>query len=194
VHRYNFNTTRIGSVSGTTTWTHDAYHRQGVPYPAAALTQRYRPGVQDNLRSRQALAPQARVAPSAPRAPAVSARPATPSSPLARSAPAPAPRAGGPATRALAPTAPAARAAAPPAASYRPPERMGNRQVSPDVGNRSRSAFGGIENGQTARAHTDHGYASLGPSRSSAAPSRPSGGSHAPASHGNSGGGGGKKR
>jgi hypothetical protein len=44
-------------------------------------------------------------------------------------------------------------------------DRMGSRQVPPNNPSRGRSAFGGIENGSAARAHTDHGYSSLGPGR-----------------------------
>jgi len=53
-----------------------------------------------------------------------------------------------------------------PAAARQPGERMGNREVPPNNPAGNRSAFGGIENGQAARAHTDHGYSSLGPARS----------------------------
>ncbi|HMC61582.1 MAG TPA: DUF3300 domain-containing protein [Candidatus Solibacter sp.] len=54
-----------------------------------------------------------------------------------------------------------------PAAAAQPGERMGNRMVPPTPNNPTgnRGAFGGIENGQAARAHTDHGYSSLGPAR-----------------------------
>jgi uncharacterized protein DUF3300 len=47
-----------------------------------------------------------------------------------------------------------------------PNERLGNRDVAPDIATRNRSAFSGIENGNTARLHSEHGYSSLGPSRS----------------------------
>ena len=60
----------------------------------------------------------------------------------------------------------APRTVAPPASSYRAPERLGSRQIAPNVPNRNMSAFGGIENGGTQRAHVEHGYSSLGPSRS----------------------------
>jgi hypothetical protein len=52
VHRYNFNSTHLTNLSGTTTWSHDVTHRQGVPYPSQALTERYRSGVRENLNSR----------------------------------------------------------------------------------------------------------------------------------------------
>jgi len=74
-----------------------------------------------------------------------------------------------------------------PAASQ-PGQRFGNRTVPPNNPTQNRSAFSHVENGQAARAHTDHGFASLGPQRSSGG----GGGSQrsAPASRGNSGGGG----
>ena len=45
-------------------------------------------------------------------------------------------------------------------------ERMGNRQIAPNASRGSRSAFGGVRDGGAARAQSDHGYSSLGPSRS----------------------------
>jgi hypothetical protein len=47
-----------------------------------------------------------------------------------------------------------------------PNERLGNRAVAPEIAARNRSAFSGIENGNTARLHSEQGYSSLGPSRS----------------------------
>jgi len=46
-------------------------------------------------------------------------------------------------------------------------DRFGSRQVSPGVFNRNHTAFGGIEGGQAARAHSSRGYSSLGHARSS---------------------------
>jgi hypothetical protein len=43
-------------------------------------------------------------------------------------------------------------------------ERMGTRSVAPN--NSHGGAFGGMESGQAAKIHSDHGYSSLGPSRS----------------------------
>jgi len=123
IHRYNFNATRIAGLSGTTVWSHDAFHRHGVPYPTSALTQRFRPDVRRNLN------------------------------------PHPAPPPGRAAIQAR-PTAPLAR----------PGERMGNRSIAPNVPNRNRSAFGGIENGATSRLHINRGYSSLGPARSAPRP------------------------
>ena len=78
VHRYNFNSSHLTNFSGTTTWTHDVTHRQGVPYPTPALTERYRAGVRQNLS-----APQQSVGANRP-APAQASRPA-PSIPTAPS-------------------------------------------------------------------------------------------------------------
>ena len=52
IHRYNFNSRGIGSLSGRSAWSHDASHRQGVPYSNAALANRYRGNVRQNLQSR----------------------------------------------------------------------------------------------------------------------------------------------
>jgi len=52
IHRYNFNTAGIRDVHGTTVWTHDVAHRQGVPYANPALEQRFRAGVRQNVAPR----------------------------------------------------------------------------------------------------------------------------------------------
>src|SRR5262249_53797582 len=79
-----------------------------------------------------------------------------------------------PAPRPAAVPAPARALAARPAAPAQPlrtaprvvpNERLGNRAVAPEIATRNHSAFSGIENGNTARLHSEHGYASLGPSR-----------------------------
>lgn len=54
IHRNNFNAGRSGSLNGTTTWSHDASHRQGVPYASAAVSSRYGGSVRQNLQSRGA--------------------------------------------------------------------------------------------------------------------------------------------
>jgi hypothetical protein len=54
-----------------------------------------------------------------------------------------------------------------------PADRMGNRPVAPNNPSANHSAFGSMENRSNSNAHTDHGYSSLGPSRSAPA-SRPS--------------------
>ncbi len=128
INRYNFNRTRIGNVHGNAVWTHDAQHREGVPYANRGLAQRYQAPVRQNLRT-----------PEAHGAPAMAARPG---------------------------------------------ERMGNRPIAPN--NPNHSAFGGIENGQAARAHSDHGFSSLGPARSGGGGGQ---GRSAPAPRGNPGGG-----
>jgi len=111
VHRYNFNSRGSASLSGRSNWAHDASHRDGVPYSNAALANRYRGNVRQNLQTRGS---------------AGQARGATQS--------------GG--------------------------ERMGNRQISSSKPAQNRSAFGGVREGRAARTHSDHGYSSMGPSRS----------------------------
>jgi hypothetical protein len=144
IHRYNFNSSRGGSLSGRSNWSHDASHRQGVPYSNSGVSSRYGGGARQSLQSRGA-------------AGQTQFRGASPQS-------------GG--------------------------ERMGNRQIAPSAPSRNRSAFGGVREGSAARAHSDHGYSSLGPSRSGggasrggSAPSRSSG-----SSSGGSRGGGGRHR
>jgi hypothetical protein len=130
ITRNNFNTTRITNVHGTNVWSHDSFHRQGVPYGNRELGQRYQAPVRENLRT-----PQMHNAP---------------------------------------------------AAGPQPGERFGNRTVPRSNPSQNHSAFSGIENGQAARAHTDHGYSSLGPARTGG------GGGQmrsAPAPRGNPGGG-----
>ena len=70
-------------------------------------------------------------------------------------------------------------------------ERMGNRQIAPSTSRANGSAFGGVRNGSAARAHSDHGYSSLGPARSGGG-SRGGGfsGGHAGGGGGHAGGGG----
>jgi hypothetical protein len=114
IHRNNFNTGNSRSLSGSTAWSHDASHREGVPYANAAVSNRYGGAVRQNLQSRAA-AGQAQ------------SRGATSSSGA---------------------------------------ERMGNRQIAPSASRASRNAFGGVRDGSAARAHSDHGYSSLGPARS----------------------------
>lgn len=52
IHRNNFNSGGIGSLSGRSAWSHDASHRQGVPYSNSALANRYRGNVRQSLQSR----------------------------------------------------------------------------------------------------------------------------------------------
>ena len=114
IHRYNFNEARGVDLHGTTTWTHDATHRMGVPYANPALRTRYGAGVRSNL--------------SAP----------------------PQSRNSGAST-----------------------ERMGDRTVPQNAPAANRSAFSGYESGSAAQQHSDHGYSSLGPARSSQPAPRP---------------------
>jgi hypothetical protein len=52
IHRYNFNASRGGSLNGTSAWSHDATHRQGVPYSNAALANQYRGAARQSLQTR----------------------------------------------------------------------------------------------------------------------------------------------
>jgi len=52
IHRNNFNAARGGSLSGNSTWAHDASHRGGVPYSNAAVSSRNQGAVRQNLQSR----------------------------------------------------------------------------------------------------------------------------------------------
>jgi hypothetical protein len=52
IHRYNFNSGGIGSLNGRSAWSHDAAHRQGVPYSNSAVSSRYGGNVRQNLQSR----------------------------------------------------------------------------------------------------------------------------------------------
>jgi hypothetical protein len=148
IHRYNFNASRGGSLSGTSAWAHDATHRQGVPYSTASLANQYRGASRQSLQSRGTAAGQTQN------------RGARPGSST---------------------------------------ERMGNRQISPSTPSGNRSAFGGVQEGGAARTQSDHGYSSLGPSRSGGggAASRSSGGGggmHGGGGGGMHGGGGGGRR
>jgi uncharacterized membrane protein YgcG len=148
IHRYNFNSSRGGSLNGRSDWSHDASHRQGVPYSNAALASRYRGNVRQNLQSR------------------------------------------GPGGQTQ------VRGAGPQSGA----SRMGNRQISPSAPGGNRSAFVGVREGGAAQMHSDHGFSSLGPARSSGgfprgggggSPNRGGGGG---GSHGGGGHGGGGHR
>ncbi len=52
IHRNNLNASRGASLSGNSTWAHDAAHRGGVPYSNAAVSSRYGGAVRQNLQSR----------------------------------------------------------------------------------------------------------------------------------------------
>ena len=128
VHRYNFNSRGSASLSGTSAWAHNASHREGVPYANAAVANRYRGAVRQNLQIHGA--------------------------------------AGSGQIRG--------------ANTQAGTERMGNRTVTRNAPAASRNAFGGVRDGAAARMQSDHGYSSLGPSRSSGggSPSRGGGGGH----------------
>jgi hypothetical protein len=135
IHRYNFNSSHVAALHGNTVWTHDAFHRQGVPYSNHALADHYQAGVHENLRPRE-MPGQGRGSPVS----------------------------GG-----------QVRGGAAPAAA--PSERMGNRQIAPSAP--SRAAFGGSEQGGMARMHSDHGFSSLGSTRSAPMQAAPSAPTHA---------------
>jgi Protein of unknown function (DUF3300) len=52
IHRYNFNSSRSGSLNGNSSWSHDASHRQGVPYANPAQSARFGGTARQNLQSR----------------------------------------------------------------------------------------------------------------------------------------------
>ncbi len=52
IHTYNFNTTHITNVHGSSVWQHDPAHRAGVPYSQPALNNRYRGDVRQNVAPR----------------------------------------------------------------------------------------------------------------------------------------------
>jgi hypothetical protein len=137
IHRYNFNASRGGSLTGRSDWSHDATHREGVPYATHALSNRYGGAARQNLQARAANR-QAQSRGSGPQS-------------------------GG--------------------------ERMGNRQISRGSSSANRSAFGGVRQGAAARTHSDHGFSSMGASRSGGGGFRGGGGGG-----GGRGGGGGGRR
>jgi hypothetical protein len=82
IHRYNFNSRGIGSLTGTSAWSHDASHRQGVPYSNSAVSNRYGGNVRQNLQSRgNASQAQPRGAASQSRAERMGNRQVSPSAP-----------------------------------------------------------------------------------------------------------------
>jgi hypothetical protein len=66
-------------------------------------------------------------------------------------------------------------------------ERFGNRQMPQNTPAQNRGVFGGMNNGAAARQNADHGYSSMGPTRSSPAPRS------APPPRSSGGGGGGNR-
>ena len=213
IHRNNFNTTNITNVHGSSAWSHDSFHRQGVPYPNRGLSQQYGGGVRANLAPRNNPGPQGGFRNSAPATGGFRGSAPNPGNNGFRGNAAPNPGNGGfrgnaPPTNPgnggfrgnAAPTNPGnggfrGNAAPtnpgnggfrnnPPASSPSFGQRMGDRQIAPSTpSSANRSAFGGMDSGSAARVHSDHGFSSLGPARS-APPSNRGGG-------GFSGGGGG---
>lgn len=49
IHRYNFNTTNVVNVRGTTVWAHDPAHRAGVPYASPQLRTQFNNNVRQNV-------------------------------------------------------------------------------------------------------------------------------------------------
>ena len=129
INRYNFNS-RFAGVRGPAVWSHDGFHRQGVPYTNQAVNQRFgASNFRQSAMASRAVAPRQSYAPAARSyAPAPQARSYAPASqarsyapaPAARSyAPAPQARSYAPAARSYAP-APQARSYAPAVRSYAP--------------------------------------------------------------------------
>ena len=52
IHQYNFNTAHLANMHGTSAWTHDSAHRQGVPYATPGLNDRFRGNVRQNVAPR----------------------------------------------------------------------------------------------------------------------------------------------
>ena len=146
IHEYNFNGGRRGD-HGTTTWTHDSTHRQGIPYARPELNRQYR-GFEQN-RPLQPRAPQAAPPQQHVTIPIPGERPPV------REAQRPEPQ----------PSPPQVRVGVPGQG-----ERLGNRQIpqnAPPAQNRS--VFGGQDNGRAAQTQSERGFSSIGPARSAPA-------------------------
>jgi hypothetical protein len=158
IHRYNFNAGRGGSLTGRSDWSHDAAHREGVPYATHALSARYGGAARQNLETRAAhQQAQSRGSNAESRGGNAESRGGNPQSRAGN------PQAGG--------------------------ERMGNRQISHSSPSANRSAFGGVRQGAAVRTQSDHGFSSMGASRSGGG-----GGFHGGGGGGGRGGGGGGRR
>ena len=194
IHRNNFNTTNINNFHGSSAWSHDSFHRQGVPYPNRGLSQQYGGGARANLAPRNNPGPQGGFRNSAPSTGGFRDSSPNPGNNGFRSNAAPNPGNGGFRSNAApnpgnggfrsnnAPnqgfqgnTAPSPgnggfRNSPSPSSSFG--QRMGDRQIAPSTpSTTNRSAFGGMDSGAAARVHSDHGFSSLGPARSSPPPS-----------------------
>ena len=82
-NRYGFGP-RVAGLRGTGVWAHDAFHRQGVPYPNRALTQRFQGNFRANGMTARSMAPRS-VSPAA--VPSRSFAASRPSSGMANVAP-----------------------------------------------------------------------------------------------------------
>jgi hypothetical protein len=141
IHRNNFNTVNVTNIhNNTTVWTHDSFHRQGVPYAASSVSQRYQSSVRQNLQPRSA--PQ---------------------------------MTGG-------------------SANSTAGQRFGNRSIPPSNSIQNHTAFSHMEDGQQARTHTDHGYASMSASRANWGAGGSGGSGARPAPQPRSSPGGGRRR
>src|SRR5262249_42276978 len=57
IRENQFNVTRVANVGRSSVWSHDSFHRQGVPYPNQALNQRYAGNFRQNGFAPRAAAP-----------------------------------------------------------------------------------------------------------------------------------------
>lgn len=147
IQRNNFNSMRMTNVTNmprTSVWSHDAFHRQGVPYPNQALNQRFGGNVQRNMiPSRAAIPMQGPV------------------------------RAFGPASRPAPMTgAPSAPPRQPYADRPMPAPRMENRSMAQSFANRNALSSAPVRNWGSSRA--DHSYSTPPVARYSAPVARPS--------------------
>jgi hypothetical protein len=187
IRENHFNVTRVANVGRTSVWSHDAFHRQGVPYPNQALNQRFA----GNFRPTANFRPNA----FAPRAAAPVQTPARSFAENRRPAPLAVPNA-----------APRQNFSAP-RQNFRemPQARFENRPVAPTVQNRG--GFNAFQGGNSARAQVNRSFSSppqarsFAPTARSAMPSQHYSAPAARESHGQShgqsrggGGGGGHRR
>jgi hypothetical protein len=184
INRAHFNTVRVANLSRESVWSHDGFHRQGVPYPNRALTERFHGNVrQSAMPARAAVATPGRsfAAPSRAATPMGSSARSFASRPMISSVPNRNAFAGSPARSY---GAPQARALAPPARSYAPQLRSFTPQAR-SYAPQSRSFT------PQARSYAPQTRSFAPPARS--APSYGGGGSHGggggSVSHGGGGGG-----
>jgi uncharacterized membrane protein YgcG len=122
INRYHFNTVRTANFARESVWAHDAIHRQGVPYPNRALSERFGNVRQSAMPARAAGAAAGRsfAAPSRAATPMASSARSFASRPMASSVPN---RNAFAASPARSYAAPQARSYAPQARSYEPQSR-----------------------------------------------------------------------